>query len=161
MIQLPVRQNVLIRGTRRTHKPALALALSALLSACSGTPPDNLGVHDGRLAPCPESPNCVSSQAGDEAHRVEPLPLRGSPSQTRALLIKVLADEPRVRLIEQDANYLRAEFSSQVLRFVDDVEFLIGEQAVDLRSASRLGYSDLGVNRKRIEHLRQRLGEQL
>jgi uncharacterized protein (DUF1499 family) len=94
-------------------------------------------------------------------HRVEPLPLKGSPEQTRTLLVKVLADEPRVRLIEQDANYLRAEFSSQVLRFVDDVEFLLGEQAVDVRSASRLGYSDLGVNRQRIEDLRQRLGEQL
>jgi uncharacterized protein (DUF1499 family) len=161
MSQLPVRQNALIRGTRRTHKPALAFALVALLSACSGSPPDNLGVHNGLLTPCPESPNCVSSQASDAVHRVEPLPLKGSPSQTRALLVKVLADEPRVRLIEQDANYLRAEFSSQVLRFVDDVEFLLGEQAVDVRSASRLGYSDLGVNRQRIEDLRQRLGEQL
>jgi len=160
MSQLPVRQNVLIRGTRRTHKPALGFALAILLSACSGSPPDNLGVSEGRLTPCPESPNCVSSQASDEAHRVEPLPLKGNPSQTQALLVKLLADEPRVRLIEQDANYLRAEFSSQVLRFVDDVEFLIGEQAVDVRSASRLGYSDLGVNRQRIEHLRQRLGEQ-
>jgi uncharacterized protein (DUF1499 family) len=139
----------------------LALALSALLSACSGSPPDNLGVHDGRLAPCPESPNCVSSQASDEAHRIEPLPLQGSPSQTQEQLVTLLSDKPRVRLIEQSENYLRAEFSSQVLRFVDDVEFLIGEQAVDVRSASRLGYSDLGVNRKRIEHLRQRLGEQL
>lgn len=160
MSQLPVWQKALIRVTRRTHKPILALALAALLSACSGSPPDNLGMHDGRLTPCPESPNCVSSQASDEAHRVEPLLLKGSPAQTQALLVKLLANEPRVRLIEQSADYLRAEFSSQVLRFVDDVEFLIGEQAVDIRSASRLGYSDLGVNRKRIEHLRQRLGEQ-
>lgn len=161
MSQLPVRQNVLIRVTRRTHKPALVFALAILLSACSGSPPENLGVSDGRLASCPESPNCVSSQASDEAHRVDPLPLKGSPAQTQALLVRLLTDEPRVRLIEQNAHYLRAEFSSQVLRFVDDVEFLIGEQAVDVRSASRLGYSDLGINRKRIEHLRQRLGEQL
>lgn len=160
MSQLPVWQNVLIRGTRRTHKPALGFALAALLSACSGSPPDNLGVHNGRLASCPESPNCVSSQASDEAHRIDPLPLKGSPAQTQARLVTLLTDEPRVRLIEQNAHYLRAEFSSRVLRFVDDVEFLIGEQAVDVRSASRLGYSDLGVNRKRIEHLRQRLGEQ-
>lgn len=160
MSQLPVWQKALIRVTRRTHKPALVFALAILLSACSGNPPGNLGVIDGRLAPCPQSPNCVSSQASDEAQRIEPLPLKGSPSQTQALLARLLADEPRARLIEQDANYLRAEFSSRVLRFVDDVEFLIGEQAVDVRSASRLGYSDLGVNRKRIEHLRQRLGEQ-
>lgn len=159
MSQLPVWQKALIRVTRRTHKPALVFALAILLSACSGSPPGNLGVSDGRLASCPESPNCVSSQASDEAHRIEPLPLKGSPSQTQALLAKLLSDEPRARLIEQDTHYLRAEFSSRVLRFVDDVEFLIGEQAVDVRSASRLGYSDLGVNRKRIEHLRHRLGE--
>ncbi|MDM8347803.1 DUF1499 domain-containing protein [Pseudomonas sp. sp1636] len=160
MNQLPARQKPLIRVTRRTHKPALGLPLLVLLSACSASPPDNLGVRDGRLAPCPESPNCVNSQTGDEEQRIEPLPLRGSPSQTRALLVKLLADEPRARLIEQETNYLRAEFSSQVLRFVDDVEFLIGEHAVDVRSASRLGYADFGVNRKRIEQLRQRLGEQ-
>ena len=160
MSQLPDRQNVLIRVTWRSHKPAQVFALAILLSACSGNPPGNLGVSDGCLAPCPQSPNCVSSQASDEAQRIEPLPLKGSPSQTQALLARLLADEPRARLIEQDANYLRAEFSSRVLRFVDDVEFLIGEQAVDVRSASRLGYSDLGVNRKRIEHLRQRLAGQ-
>lgn len=160
MSQHPVRQKVLIRVTQPAHKPALGFALVALLSGCSGSPPENLGVHDGRLTPCPESPNCVSSQASDAEQRIEPLPLRGSPSQTQALLVKLLADEPRVRLIKQDANYLHAAFSSQMLRFVDDVEFLIGDQAVDVRSASRLGYSDLGVNRKRIEYLRQRLGEQ-
>lgn len=138
----------------------LGLSLLMLLSACSGTPPDNLGLRDGRLAPCPASPNCVSSQAGDAEHHVEPLPLRGTPSQTRARLLAVLTREPRVRLVEQGDQYLRAEFTSRVLRFVDDVEFLLGEQAVDVRSASRLGYSDFGVNRQRIEHLRQRLAQQ-
>lgn len=134
--------------------------LLLLLGACSGSPPENLGVHDGRLAPCPASPNCVSSQASDAAHQVEPLPLAGSPPQTRARLLAILAGEPRARLVEQDGNYLRAEFTSRMLRFIDDVEFLVGEQAVDVRSASRLGHSDLGVNRKRIERLRRRLGEQ-
>lgn len=136
------------------------MSLFALLSACSGSPPDNLGVREGRLAPCPESPNCVSSQASDDEHRVEPLPLAGSPSQTQARLTTLLNREPRVRLVEQDKRYLRAEFSSRVMRFVDDVEFLIGEQAVEVRSASRLGYADFGVNRQRIEELRQRLAEQ-
>ncbi|NQD95249.1 DUF1499 domain-containing protein [Pseudomonas sp. CrR25] len=160
MNQLSLRQNALIRATRRTYKPTLLLSLFALLSACSGSPPDNLGVREGRLAPCPESPNCVSSQASDDEHRVEPLPLAGSPSQTQARLTTLLNREPRVRLVEQDKRYLRAEFSSRVMRFVDDVEFLIGEQAVEVRSASRLGYADFGVNRQRIEELRQRLAEQ-
>lgn len=131
-----------------------------ILSACSGSPPDNLGVDRGRLAPCPSSPNCVSSQADSGDQQIAPLALQGNPSQTRARLIDILSDEPRVRLVAQDAHYLRAEFSSQVLRFIDDVEFLIGEERVDVRSASRLGYSDFGVNRKRIERLRQRLAEQ-
>ena len=134
--------------------------LLLLLGACSGSPPENLGVHAGRLAPCPTSPNCVSSQASDAAHQVEPLPLTGSPRQTRARLLAILASEPRARLVAQDGNYLRAEFTSRVLRFIDDVEFLVGEQAVEVRSASRLGHADFGVNRERVEHLRRRLGEQ-
>jgi uncharacterized protein (DUF1499 family) len=131
-----------------------------ILSACSGSPPDNLGVDQGRLAPCPASPNCVSSQADSGDQQIAPLALQASPSQTRARLVDILTREPGVRLVEQDAHYLRAEFSSRVLRFVDDVEFLIGEEHVEVRSASRLGYSDFGVNRKRIERLRQRLAEQ-
>lgn len=131
-----------------------------ILSACSGSPPDNLGADQGRLTPCPASPNCVSSQVDSDDQQIAPLALQGSPSQTRARLIDILSDEPRARLVAQDAHYLRAEFSSKVLRFVDDVEFLIGEEHVEVRSASRLGYSDFGVNRKRIERLRQRLAEQ-
>ena len=116
-------------------------------------------MRDGRLAPCPDSPNCVSSQAGDAQQRVDPLPLQGSPQQTRAHLVALLADEPRATLVEQDDRYLRAEFRSRLFRFVDDVEFLIGEQAVEVRSASRLGYADFGVNRQRIERLRERLAQ--
>ncbi|MBS7691698.1 DUF1499 domain-containing protein [Pseudomonas lalucatii] len=158
MSQFSLRQNALIRATRPAHKPGLALAL-ALLGAC-GAPPEHLGMHAGRLAPCPDSPNCVSSQARDEAHRVAPLPLLGTRQQTRARLVALLGREPRARLVVQGDDYLRAEFSSRLLRFVDDVEFLIGEQGVEVRSASRLGHSDLGVNRQRIERLRRRLAPQ-
>ena len=152
-------QNALIRATRRTYKPALALPLLILLSACSGTAPDNLGMHNGRLSPCPDSPNCVNSQASDARHAIEPLPLAGSAEQTQARLRVLLSEEPRVTLAEEAPGYLRAEFSSKLMRFVDDVEFMIGATAVDVRSASRLGYADFDVNRERIEHLRQRLSE--
>ncbi|HZX16110.1 MAG TPA: DUF1499 domain-containing protein [Pseudomonas sp.] len=152
-------QNALIRATRRTHKPVLTLPLLVLLSACSGTAPDNLGIREGRLASCPDSPNCVNSQASDARHAIEPLPLQGSAEQTQARLKALLSEEPRVNLVEEAPGYLRAEFSSKLMRFVDDVEFLIGAAAVDVRSASRLGYKDFDVNRERIEHLRQRLGE--
>lgn len=160
MSPLSLWQNALIRVTRRAHNPALLLPLALLLSACSGSPPENLGSHDGRLAPCPDSPNCVNSQAGDAEHFIAPLPLKGSAQQTQAVLKQVLGSEPRVRLVEEAPGYLRAEFSSQLMRFVDDVEFLIGESAVDVRSASRLGYADFEVNRKRIEQLRQQLAAQ-
>jgi uncharacterized protein (DUF1499 family) len=157
MSQLSLRQNALIRACRRAYKPAACLAALILLAACSAGTPTNLGVRDGRLAPCPDSPNCVSSQALDAQWRVEPLPLQGNPRQTQERLVTLLDQQPRARLVEQRDGYLRAEFSSRLLRFVDDVEFLIGEQAVDVRSASRLGYADFGVNRQRIERLRQRL----
>ncbi|MGB4072992.1 DUF1499 domain-containing protein [Pseudomonas sp.] len=152
-------QNALIRVTRRAHKPTLVVPLAVLLSACSGSPPDNLGVHDGRLAPCPDSPNCVNSQASDARHAIAPLPLNGDAQQTQARLKALLSEEPRVNLVEEAPGYLRAEFSSKLMRFVDDVEFLIGATAVEVRSASRLGHSDFDVNRERIEHLRQRLAE--
>ncbi len=114
-------------------------------------------MQDGHLSPCPSSPNCVASRAEDEEHRIEPLALRGTPEETRARLLALLASEPRAEVVAQQDNYLRAQFTSKVLRFVDDVEFLIGPQAVEVRSASRLGYADMGVNRARIEELRQRL----
>ncbi len=133
------------------------LALGLLLSACSGTPPSDLGVHQGHLTGCPASPNCVSSQATDSEHRIAPLPLNGDPAQTRARLLSLLASLPRAKLVAQQDNYLRAEFTSQIMRFVDDVEFLIGPQAIEVRSASRLGRSDFGVNRERVEQLRQEL----
>jgi len=137
----------------------LALPLLVLLSACSGTAPDNLGIREGRLTACPDSPNCVNSQASDERHAIEPLPLKGSTEETQAHLKALLSEEPRVTLMEEAPGYLRAEFSSKLMRFVDDVEFMIGGAAVDVRSASRLGYADFDVNRERIEHLRQRLSE--
>ncbi|WP_339409784.1 DUF1499 domain-containing protein [Pseudomonas sp. EA_35y_Pfl2_R5] len=152
-------QNALIRVTRRAHKPVVALSLLVLLSACSGNAPDNLGIREGRLASCPDSPNCVNSQASDARHAIEPLPLQGTAEQTQAHLKALLSEEPRVNLVEETPGYLRAEFTSKLMRFVDDVEFLIGAAAVDVRSASRMGHSDFDVNRERIEHLRQRLAE--
>lgn len=140
-------------------RTAALFACTAVLSACSGTPPGNLGVQAGHLTGCPPSPNCVSSQASDSEHRIAPLPLQGDPATTRTRLLSLLAQAPRVAVVTQDTHYLRAEFTSQVMRFVDDVEFLIGPEAVEVRSASRLGHSDLGVNRERIEGLRQQLSQ--
>jgi len=129
------------------------LSLIPFLTACAGEPPQNIGVTDNRLAPCPDSPNCVSSFATDEEHGIEPL--QASLEQIEEILISM----DRTNIVRRDGNYLYAEFTSRLLGFVDDVEFLFDpESAVtQVRSASRLGYSDLGANRSRIENIRGRL----
>jgi uncharacterized protein (DUF1499 family) len=123
-----------------------------------------LGIVDGRLAPCPNKPNCVSSQAaaGDKQHYVEALTYGGEPAQAREWLEQAIDGMKRARVVVREANYWRAEFTSALWRFVDDVEFLFDDNArrIDIRSASRVGYSDLGVNRRRIEEIRRRFSGQ-
>jgi uncharacterized protein (DUF1499 family) len=112
--------------------------------------PDNLGVRDGRLAPCKRSPNCVCSQAdaSDSEHYIAPI--RGSLAAARDAVRAM----PRTTIVEQKENYLYAEFRSRLLGYVDDVEFFFDGQALQVRSCSRLGRRDFGVNRKRVEALR-------
>lgn len=135
---------------------AIGVGVSLWVSACGGTRPE-LGVSSGQLRPCPPSPNCVSSQATDADHRVEPLPF-SSPEPIQQLA-EVLQEWPRVQVVTQSEDYLHAEFTSTLFRFIDDVEFYWNAQEgwMEVRSASRLGYSDLGVNRERVEALRSRL----
>lgn len=118
--------------------------------------PTNLGVKDGLLAPCRRSPNCVSSQAdsADREHYIAPL--RASMEDVR----KAVEALPRTRIVLAHPNYLHAEFRSRLLGFVDDVEFFFDGAAVQVRSASRLGRRDFGVNRARIEQLRRMLTAQ-
>jgi len=119
--------------------------------------PDGLGVHDSRLAPCPRSPNCVSSQAEDEGHRAAPLAFADKPEQAWERLKEVLADFPRTRVVEEGDGYLHAECTTLLFRFVDDVEFLLDREAkvIHFRSASRIGAGDLGTNRRRVEAIRR------
>ena len=117
-------------------------------------------IVDARLAPCPNKPNCVSSQAAasDKQHHIEALNYSGEPVQARERLDRAIAGMERARVVVREANYWRVEFRSALLRFVDDVEFLFDDNArqIDIRSASRVGYSDLGVNRRRMEEIRRR-----
>jgi len=108
------------------------------------------------LSPCPSSPNCVSTQATDETHAIAPFWYKKSRADAKAALKAMIATLPRTRLVGEDESYLHYEFTSLLLRFVDDVEFLFDEatKTVHFRSASRVGYSDLGVNRKRMEQVR-------
>ena len=123
-----------------------------------------LGIVNGRLAPCPNKPNCVSSQAAesDKQHYIEALTYNCEPEQALQRLERAIAGMKRSRVVAREADYWRAEFTSALWRFVDDVEFLFDDNAkrIDIRSASRVGYSDLGVNRKRIEEIRRRFSGQ-
>jgi len=125
---------------------------------CSGTRPADLGVKAGVLRPCPSSPNCVSSEAGTPADKlVASFPAPGGRTDL-ARLAEVVRAWPRTEIITATPDYLHAESTSLLLRFVDDVEFRFDSTAmvIHVRSASRLGESDLGVNRKRVEGLLDR-----
>lgn len=131
--------------------------LAWLMGCSSGRPPSNLGVTAGRLASCPGSPNCVSSEAAVAEQRVEPLRYDGDAAQAHARLLDVLNGMERVRIVQSTDDYLHAEFRSAVFGFVDDVEFYFSPPGtLQVRSASRTGYSDFGVNRQRVETLRAR-----
>ena len=123
--------------------------------------PDNLGVKDGRLAPPKRTPNCVSSQAdpADAEHYIAPIPFKGDAKAAMAAIRKAVEGMTDAAIIREDGNYLYAEYRTKVMRFVDDVEFTYDEKAglIHVRSASRLGRRDFGVNRARVEALRKRI----
>ena len=145
----------------RLGRVTLAMTLLVLLGF-TGSRPQNLGVKDGVLAACPNSPNCVSTQAKDARHTIAPLTYATSKEQAIQRLTDIINSLPRTRIVTSTADYLHAEFTSALFRFVDDVEFFFDDAAktIHFRSASRLGYSDLGVNRKRMEDIRQRFLKQ-
>ena len=118
--------------------------------------PSNLGVKEGLLAPLPDSPNAVSSQTDQVDKRVEPFPYSGNLEQTKALIKKAASDFGGAQILVEKPDYLHLVFTVPFIPFKDDVEFFFSEmeRVVHYRSASRLGYSDLGVNRKRYERLR-------
>jgi uncharacterized protein (DUF1499 family) len=109
----------------------------------------------GRLAPCPRTPNCVSTQAPAGPQHMDPIPYTGPLAQARAKLLEVLRNHPRTKIVIEEADYLKAECRSEIFRFVDDVEFLFDDAAkrIHFRSASHLGRKDFGVNRKRMEEI--------
>jgi uncharacterized protein (DUF1499 family) len=109
------------------------------------------------LAPCPDKPNCVSSLAPDDDHRVEPFALSGEKGW--AALRAAVAAMPRTVIVEERPGYLHAECKSRIFRFTDDLELARSDAGnrVDVRSASRVGYGDMGVNRARVESLREAL----
>jgi uncharacterized protein (DUF1499 family) len=138
--------------------PVSARPVLASLFHFSGQRPDSLGVEDGGLRTCPPTPNCVSSQSQDGGHAIAPLKFDSTPDAAMSQLQRVIEGQPQAKIISNEGDYLYAEFTSSLMGFVDDVEFYLDRQAgeIQVRSASRLGESDLGVNRKRVETIRQK-----
>lgn len=129
-----------------------AVSMALILSACAGTPPTNLGLSDGEFTPCPDKPNCVSSFATTEQHGIEAFKV--SAPEDFQKLAGILKTIENCAIISDDEQYIRAEFTSSLMGYVDDVEFALVEDTIHVRSASRLGYSDLGANRERVESIR-------
>ena len=132
--------------------PLLVSVAFAVMSATARRP-KTLGVRDGRLAPCPGSPNCVSTRADREHQRMDSIPLTIGAADAMSALKRVISAMPRAQIVSADDNYLHAEFTSKLFRFVDDVELFVDreQREIHFRSASRSGRSDFGVNRKRMQ----------
>jgi len=133
-----------------------------LLTACTGTRPADIGINNDRLLPCPESPNCVSSfeDNKDETHYIKAYSINNSTQEaTWNLLQSIIKQNDSAEIISADESYIYAEFTSGIIRFVDDTEFMLDTEnkVIHLRSASRLGYRDFDVNRERLEAIRLEL----
>lgn len=122
----------------------------------AGHPPATLGAHNGALAACPGSPNCVSSRAADDAHSVAPFEYADDSRTALGRLAGIISTQPGARIVTREPDYLHAEFESKWMGFVDDLELQVDPvvHVIHVRSASRLGRSDFGVNRARVEALR-------
>ena len=135
-----------------------AVGITAILAILARVvkSPANLGVRDGKLAPCPNSPNCVSTQSQDPRHQIEPIPYTMSPAEAKAALMQIIRPMERSKIITDDPTYVHAEFRTKGIGYVDDVELYLDQEAqvIHFRSSARLPYFDWGVNRKRMEEIR-------
>jgi len=143
----------------------VGVLLIGQLGLLQGKPPGDLGVRDGRLKPPSRTPNSVSTQAAlypDNPARdyaqIAPLPARGDAAATMARLRGIVEAMPGAKVIKSEPGYLYVQFTTRLMHYVDDAEFWFdpATQTVQLRSASRVGGKDFGVNRGRIEQIRSR-----
>ena len=116
-----------------------------------------VGIVDGKFYPCPNTPNCVSTQASDAKHKINPFKYSGALSEAKEKIIKIINSLKRTKIITNTENYIHAEVRTATFKFVDDVEFLFddSEKIIQFRSRARSGHSDMGVNRKRMEKIRE------
>ncbi|OUL36680.1 hypothetical protein BV372_06155 [Nostoc sp. T09] len=134
----------------------LTLTSSLIFPAAAWAVSSSLGVNNAHLSSCPASDNCVVSQDADSKHAIDPIAYHVDRNAAKETLLKVLTVVPRTEVIENTDNYIHALSKSRIFKFVDDVEFYFppNESVIHVRSASRVGESDLGVNRRRLEQIR-------
>ncbi|MBU1194299.1 MAG: DUF1499 domain-containing protein [Proteobacteria bacterium] len=137
--------------------------IGLLIIGCPGKRPKTIGLMNKSLYPCPESPNCVSSMTDSKSHFIPALSYKTDKQKAYEVLVNLLSVYPGAAIISQTDDYLYVEFKSRLFRFVDDVEFYFpeGSSLIHVRSASRLGYSDMNVNRKRLENIRRQFEDAL
>ena len=145
----PRSLNPMLYLCRKTSVSALFFLI--LLTGCFGNRPESIG----QFVQCPDKPNCVSSKSSISLHKVAPLTYNGTPREAKEILLKILKSMPRTRISIDRDNFLHVEFTSKIFQFVDDVEFYFDKAGtINFRSASRVGHSDMGVNRERMEEIR-------
>ena len=129
--------------------------MAVILTSASGVAGESLGVTRGRLNSCPNSPNCVSTQSTTERHFMKPLPFLKNREASREKIFSILKGMKRNTIVRLTESYIHVEFRTALLGFVDDVEFFLDEteRLVHFRSASRVGYYDFGLNRKRMSEI--------
>ena len=147
-----------MRGTNLIQRKIPALLLALLLTGCANIPDRNADPATlTELANCPSSPNCVCSTDAGRLHHIDPLEVSGNSDAARQTLRDILGADDSISIVASDDHYIRAEAKTQLLRFTDYVEFLLDREdgVIDMRSASRVGFSDLGKNRSRLEGIRR------
>jgi len=142
---------------RRLKIVALFLIVMSAV-ACAGHAQDSRSKTPADLAPCPDSPNCVSSKSKDPGHAMPPLPYLNTGQESMDRVVAIVREMKRATIVSSTPSYLHVEFRSAIFRFVDDVEFLMEDSArlIHFRSASRTGYYDFGVNRRRMQEISER-----
>jgi uncharacterized protein (DUF1499 family) len=145
--------------TMTSNKCMRVIVMISILLASCASPPDQVLRHMGTLAPCPGTPNCVCSNPPDNS--IEPFHINGSPDQVWQELLNFLEDQPDYTIVTKNGGYVHAEARTSLMGFVDDMEFQLrsDESLIAVRSASRLGLSDLGANKKRLQAIRKALSE--
>ena len=154
----------LVKGDGKEMKKMLkiftgSLMFITILWGCSGNPTERQNSESSGLLDCPDTPNCVSSLAKNPKLRVEPFKLKKDPKTNWDIVHKMVASLPRTKIVSADKSDIHAECRSMIFRFVDDLTLHLSPSngIIDIRSASRTGYSDFGVNRRRVENLRKKL----